>query len=597
MPLDGEMVKGPKGGEELWDSLFSKIQWLMLFRAAVVTLLLGATAIVQLRESQFFQHVPSLYFYALIGFTYALTLIYTLLLRRIKRLRAFAYVQILGDVFFITFLIYLTGGIASIFSWVYILSIFSAGTILYRRGGLLVASASSILYGTLLDLEYYQVILPFGGRHPFYSGYQSGYVLYLVAINIVAFYLVAILSSYLAEQIQSKEEELKKRIIDYRQLERLYKHIVQNVVSGLITIDQEGRITSFNRMAEEITGYKFEEVYQQEIETLFPGFSDWKRSFRGALGEVWSQLRFSRWETKFPRKDGTQLILGFSLSALKDSSDQEIGSILIFQDLTKLREMEEDLKRADRLAAIGKMAAGIAHEIRNPLASISGSIEILKDEPGNTGSNKQLMGIILREVGRLNSLIEDFLLFARPISPGKEKIHLNRLVKEILKMFTNSPDFNPQIRLETRYRDDLFILGDPHQIRQVFWNLFINAAQAMPKGGELLVELSKDSSSLPFSKGQANGEISVSDTGVGIGEGEIGKIFDPFFTTKERGTGLGLSIVHSILESYGGKIKVQSQKGSGSVFSVHLPLVEATVEKSRDLSRTSLTLSAGSPGK
>ena len=291
------------------------------------------------------------------------------------------------------------------------------------------------------------------------------------------------------------------------------------------------------------------------------------------------------------------MILGFSLSALKDSSDQEIGSILIFQDLTKLREMEEDLKRADRLAAIGKMAAGIAHEIRNPLASISGSIEILKDELGNAGPNKQLMGIILREVGRLNSLIEDFLLFARPISPGKEKIHLNPLVKEILKMFANSPDFNPQIRLETRYRDDLFIQGDPHQIRQVFWNLFINAAQAMPKGGELLVELSKNSSSLPFSKGQANGEISISDTGVGIEENEIGKIFDPFFTTKERGTGLGLSIVHSILESYGGKIKVQSQKGIGSVFSVYLPLVESTVEKPRDLGRISLNPSPGPPGK
>ncbi len=551
----------------------------MFFRAAVVTLLLGATAIVQLRESQFFQHVSPLYFYALIGFTYALTLIYALLLRHVKRLRAFAYVQILGDVFFITLLIYFTGGIASIFSWAYLLSIFSAGTILYRRGGLLVASVSSILYGTLLDLEYYQVVLPFGGRHPFYFTYQTSYVLYLIAVNIVAFYLVAILSSYLAEQVRRKEEELKKRIIDYRQLERLYKHIVQNVVSGLITIDQGGRITSFNRMAEEITGYKFEEVYQEEIETLFPGFSDWKRSFRGAPGEVWSRLRFSRWETKFPRKDGTQLILGFSLSPLKDSGDQAIGSILIFQDLTKLREMEEDLKRADRLAAIGKMAAGIAHEIRNPLASISGSIEILKDELGNAAPNQQLMGIILREVGRLNSLIEDFLLFTRPISPGKEEIHLNRLVEEILHMFSHSPDFNPQIRLETRFRDDLFIQGEPHQIRQVFWNLFINAAQAMPQGGELLVELRRNSSSLPFSKGQANGEISVSDTGAGIGEGEIGKIFDPFFTTKERGTGLGLSIVHSILESYGGKIKVQSQKGSGSVFSVYLPLVEHPVDQ------------------
>jgi len=576
---DGEKVKGPKAGEELRDSLFSKIQWLMFFRAAVVTLLLGATAIVQLQESKFFQEVPSLYFYALIGFTYGLTLIYALLLRRIKRLKGFTYVQILGDVFFITFLIYLTGGIASIFSWVYLLSIFSASTILYRKGGLLVASASSILYGTLLDLEYYQMILPFGVRHPLHFTHQSSYVLYLIAVNMVAFYLVAILSSYLAEQVQRKEEELEKRIIDYRQLERLYKHIVQNVVSGLVTTDQEGGITSFNRMAEEITGHKFEDVYQEEIETLFPGFSNWKRSIGGTPGDVWSRFRFSRWETKFSRRDGTRLILGFSLSPLKDSSDQEIGSILIFQDLTRLREMEEDLKRADRLAAVGKMAAGIAHEIRNPLASISGSIEMLKDELGNSASNQQLMGIILREVSRLNSLIADFLLFARPISPGKETIHLNQLVEEILKMFANDPDFNPQIRLETRFRDDLFIQGDPHQIRQVFWNLFINAAQAMPQGGELRVELRRNSSSLPFLKGQTHGEISIKDTGVGIGEEEIGKIFDPFFTTKEKGTGLGLSIVHSILESYGGKITAQSQKGSGSVFYVYLPLVELTKEK------------------
>ncbi len=588
------MVKGhPKAGEELQDILFSKIQWLMFFRAVVVTLLLGATAIVQLRESQFFQHVSPLYFYALIGFTYGLTLIYALLLRHIKRLKAFAYVQILGDVFFITLLIYLTGGIASIFSWVYLLSIFSASTILYRRGGLLVASASSILYGILLDLEYYQVILPFGGLHPLHLTHQTSYVLYLIAVNMMAFYLVAILSSYLAEQIRRKEEELNKRIIDYRQLERLYKHIVQNVVSGLVTTDQEGRITSFNRMAEEITGYKFEEVYQEEIETLFPGFSDWKRSIRGAPGEVWGRFRFSRWETKFPKRDGAQLILGFSLSPLKDSSDRAIGSILIFQDLTRLREMEEDLKQADRLAAIGKMAAGIAHEIRNPLASISGSIEILKDELGNSASKQQLMGIVLREVGRLNSLIADFLLFARPISPGKEKIHLGQLVEEILKMFANSPDFNPRIRLETRFRDDLFIQGDPHQIRQVFWNLFINAAQAMPEGGELCVELRKNSSSLPFLKGQTHGEISVKDTGVGIGEEEIGKIFDPFFTTKERGTGLGLSIVHSVLESYGGKIKVHSQKGNGSVFSVYLPLVDPDFDRPQGLVQTALPVVAG----
>jgi len=243
MVSDGESVKGPGAGEISRDNLFSRIKWLMFFRVVVVTLLLGATVMVQLRDSSFFRYVSPVYFYAFIGFTYTLTLVYALLLRRVQSLKLFAYVQILGDVFFITLLIYLTGGISSIFSWVYLPAIFSAGTILYRRGGLLVASASSILYGALLDLEYYQLLLPIGGRQFSSLEPQGIYVLYLIMVNMVAFYLVAILSSYLAEQVRRKEEELKKRIIDYRQLERLYKHIVQNVVSGLVTVDETGRVT------------------------------------------------------------------------------------------------------------------------------------------------------------------------------------------------------------------------------------------------------------------------------------------------------------------------------------------------------------------
>ncbi len=590
-------MKGPKAGEESRDSLFSRIQWLMFFRAVVVTLLLGATVIVHLRDSTFFRYVSPVYFYFLIGFTYALTLVYAFLLQRVQNLKPFAYVQILGDVFFITLLIYFTGGISSIFSWVYLLAIFSAGTILYRRGGMLIASASSILYGALLDLEYYQFLLPIGGRQ-FYSLHSQGtYVLYLMAVNMVAFYLVAILSSYLAEQLRRKEEELKKRIIDYRQLERLYKHIVQNVVSGLITIDETGRVTSFNRMAEEITGRKFEEIYQEEIDSLFPGLAAWIRSVGETSGEGWNRFRLPRWETRFPRKDGASLILGFSISPLKDSSDREMGNILIFQDLTRLREMEDHLKRADRLAAIGKMAAGIAHEIRNPLASISGSIEILKDELGSSPQNQQLMGIILREVNHLNSLIADFLLFARPISPGKERIHLNHLIEEILQMFTHGSDFNRRIRLETQSQGDLYIQGDPNQIRQVFWNLFINAAQAMPAGGTLRVEMRKNSMPAPFLDGRGYGEISVTDTGRGMGEEEMGKIFDPFFTTKERGTGLGLSIVHSLVEGYGGKVTVQSQPEKGSVFSVYLPLAEASGHQTRSLERTPGQIPAGNSGQ
>jgi two-component system sensor histidine kinase PilS (NtrC family) len=586
-------VKGPGAGEKSRDNLFSRIKWLMFFRAVVVTLLLGATVIVQLRDSSFFRYVSPVYFYAFIGFTYTLTLVYALLLQRVRSLKLFAYVQILGDVFIITLLIYLTGGIASIFSWVYLLAIFSAGTILYRRGGLLVASASSILYGALLDLEYYQLLLPIGGRQFSSLEPQGVYVLYLILVNMMAFYLVAILSSYLAEQIRRKEEELKKRIIDYRQLERLYKHIVQNVVSGLVTVDETGRVTSFNRMAEEITGRKFEEVYQEEIDSLFPGLSAWRHTLEENPGGGVNRLRPLRWETRFQRKDGASLILGFSISPLKDSSDREMGNIFIFQDLTRLREMEEHLKRADRLAAVGKMAAGIAHEIRNPLASISGSIEILKEELVSSPQNQQLMGIVLREVNHLNTLIADFLLFARPFSPGKEKIHLNSLIEEILQMFTRGPDFNRRIRLETQFEDDLHIQGDPHQIRQVFWNLFINAAQAMPGGGTLRVELRKGSSPHAPSGGRIVGEISVIDSGTGIGEEELEKIFDPFYTTKERGTGLGLSIVYSIVEGYGGKVTVQSRKGKGSVFSVYLPLAEASDNQSQSLQRTRSQILAG----
>src|SRR5512135_52970 len=206
MVSDGETVKGQKAGEEPREILFSRIKWLMFFRAMVVTLLLGATVILQFRESSFFLYVYPVSLYALIGFTYALTLLYILLLRHVRSLKSFAYAQILGDVIFITLLIYFTGGISSIFSWVYLFAIFSAGTILYRRGGLLVASASSILDGTLLDLEFYQFILPFAGRQPSYLQSQGSYVLYLIGVNLTAFYLVAILSSYLAEQIRRKEE-------------------------------------------------------------------------------------------------------------------------------------------------------------------------------------------------------------------------------------------------------------------------------------------------------------------------------------------------------------------------------------------------------
>lgn len=566
-------MKDQKPAKNPANSLFYKLRWLIFFRAVVVTILLGATAVLQWQAKGFFPLDTLFPIYSLLGVTYGLTLLYYFLLPRIQNLKPFAYGQILGDIVFITALIYFTGGVESIFSWIYILSIFSASTILYRRGGLLVASASSILYGILLNLQYYRIIWPLGTYLPSGPLYTASYFFYLIAVNMVAFYLVALLSAFLAEQVRQKEEELSRQIIDYRQLEQLYRLIVQNVTSGLVTIDESGRVTSFNRMAEEITGYRLEDIYQKPIGEVFPGFMDWHQTIRDSPEMARENPRFARWETKFPRKENNRdLTLGFSASPLRNAEGQKIGSIIIFQDLTKLREMEEELKRADRLAAIGTMAAGMAHEIRNPLASISGSIEILKEE-GEAGPQRQrLMDIILREVSRLNSLVEDFLLFARPSSFHKEKIHLNSVWEDILKVFIHSPDYSSNIRVTTQLQDEVFIRGDPKQIRQVFWNLLINAAQSMPDGGELRVELRRNPNPFPLATGSPQGEIIVSDMGTGIAEEDLPRIFDPFYSTKEDGTGLGLSIVHRIIEGHGGKITVRSQVGQGTTFTIYFPI-------------------------
>jgi two-component system sensor histidine kinase PilS (NtrC family) len=245
--------------------------------------------------------------------------------------------------------------------------------------------------------------------------------------------------------------------------------------------------------------------------------------------------------------------------------------MVVLEDITQSARLWKKMAQAERLTSLGLLSAGMAHEIRNPLASISGSIEILKEEIDGAVQHQQLMDIILREVGRLNSLIADFLLFARPTPPGKELIHLNGIVEEVLKVFVHSPECGPEIRLATHFQDEIYLPGDAQQIKQVFWNLIINAAQAMPAGGELRVELRRRSSqSDPEEPSQ--GEIVISDTGTGIEEDELNKIFNPFFTTKEKGTGLGLSIVHKIVESYGGRITVRSQPNKGTTFTIYLPV-------------------------
>lgn len=553
--------------------LLKRLHWLMFFRVVVVTFLLGSTVLVQLKQTTSYLTPFLLYLYSFVGTVYVLTIIYILILNWIKNLPVFAYVQIILDTFLITFLVYFTGGKESIFQFMYILSIITGSIFVHRKGGFLVASLCSVLYGGLLDLEFYRVIHPIYGKVFEEKGYESTDLFYSILINITAFYLVAFLSSLLSEQARKSKSELQKKQVDFDQLEALNRNIVQSISGGLLVTDLEGRITFFNKVAEEITGYNFSQVYHSNAKEILPFLKDRKGNFKEPSNSGHPPFRF---ESRFNREDGNVLYLGFSISPLKDSSGEELGSILTFQDLTRFKEMEEHIKMVDRLAAVGRLSAGIAHEMRNPLASVSGSIQLLKEELALEDRNKRLMDIAIRETDRLNSLITDFMLFAQPGLGKKEVINVTRVVRDTLNEFVSSPEWNNAIEVVKDFSGEIKVEADPKQLEQVLRNLFVNAVQTMPEGGNLGIEVRRLA---PVSAGKLPAakilEIIVRDTGCGIPKENQDKVFDPFFTTKDRGTGMGLAIAYRIIESYKGRIVVESEEGQGTSFTIYLPVASA----------------------
>ncbi|MFH1624315.1 MAG: ATP-binding protein [Pseudomonadota bacterium] len=566
--------------EDSQKEFVKRLHWLMFLRVVVITFLLGITILVQLKQAPSYLTPFLIYLYILIGAVYFLTLVYVFTINKIKNLPFFAYFQIIMDTLLITFLIYSTGGKESIFPFMYILSIITASILVYRKGGFFVASVCSILYGGLLDLEFYGVLYPASGKVLEHESYQSTDLFYSILMNITAFYLVAFLSSLLSEQARRSSRELQEKQVDFDQLEALNRNVVQSISSGLMTTDLEGRITFINKAGEEITGYRFSQVYNSTVGEIFP-------FLRGKNKVVERPLNFdhspSRFEYRFTRRDGDALYLGFSTSSLRDSRGEELGNVLIFQDLTEFKQMEQHIKIVDRLAAVGRLAAGIAHEMRNPLASMSGSVQVLKDELQLDGRRERLMNIAIRESERLNSLITDFMLFAQPGLGEKEIVNVVRVINDTLDEFINSPDWNEKIEVSRDLSKDMMVEVIPKELKQVFWNLFINAIQAMPEGGELKVAVSgQDSEMRGFgaaTKRRPPGdnflEIIVADSGHGIPRDRIDKIFDPFFTTKERGAGMGLAIVYRIIESYRGEIVVHSEVGRGTTFTLYLPVASS----------------------
>ncbi len=549
MPLDIE--------SSIEDKNKSRLRLLIIFRLIIVTLFLGLAIFLDIKKTGFPVSVYTLNFlYFIIAATYFFSIAYILILKVFKDLRINIYLQLAVDVLLVTMLVYITGSFRSNYSVLYTLVIIYSVIFLGRYGGLVIASSSGIFYGLLLGLEYYQLIPQVATVEHDYS-LAAEEVAARILVHIVSFYVLALLASFVVEQEKKVRFLLQEKESEFNQLDLLFRSIVESVDTGIMTIDLQGTVKTFNRAAEQITGFSLASVKNRPIADVFPEFIT---SFPTGI------VRKSRAEFIIEANRGRKVHLGCSVSPLKDKQSKEIGSILIFQDLTEIRRMEENLEKSKRLALIGEMAAGLAHEMRNPLTSITGSIELLRGSLNLKDTEDRLMQIILRGKDQLDNFVRDFLLLAKPIPVVREAVDINETITDVLENIKLSRDWTNEIKISCSLDQNATAFANREQIRQVINNLVLNAIQAMKEGGVLSVE-----TKLFNQDSKKNVEIKIADTGSGIEEKDLKKIFEPFFTDKEKGTGLGLAIVGRIVDGYDGKIEIESRVNHGTKCKVWLP--------------------------
>ena len=584
-------------------TLRSKLLWLMTARAVVVTLLLGSAILAQIKSPGSLPIDP---FSFLIAVTYGLTVVYSLLLKKIEQYPWIVDVQLACDALIVSAMVYTTGGIVSYFSTLYTLPIIAASTIRSRRGGIMVGVLSAGMYIGLV-LAQYSGVSPASIVTELDLLPPWRIALFSVGLNVFGFVAVATLSGYLAEGLRRAGAQLQQASNQIADLQAFSQHVIDSLASGLATTDLKGRIITFNRAAEAITGVPAASAVGQPVAHVL----QWPDSLDGFFDRQADERTLPRIEFDLTRTDGRRIELGLSTAILRTprvpsvrsgqapsagagpgvstSSEKapstgsrqddsatpgpgETGFVFTFRDVTDARREERAARMQQRLAAVGEMAAGIAHEIRNPLASMSGSIQILRHELPLTGDQAQLMDIVIRESDRLNDTIRSFLAYARPQRHAASPVDVRGTVTDTAALLQNSPERLPSHDVVVDVPGDPVVcLADGAQIRQVIWNLASNALRAMPDGGVLRMTVSADDEDTE----NAHLTIAVRDEGVGIAPGDLDGILQPFRGGFAGGTGLGLSIVHRIVSDYGGELQVNSLPGQGTTVSVKLPLVSS----------------------
>jgi two-component system, NtrC family, sensor histidine kinase PilS len=530
---------GTNFNERIW------LDWLVKVRIIIITLLLAIElAIMDLAPSR----VPKRGFIVLILLCYTISVFYLLLLYLWRDHRTQARLQVVSDLVFATSIVYVCGGIDSTFHFLYPLIIIVASVLLPRSWTYLTASLAFIFYGAVLELGYFGIIPSYSSTRPNPQQLQI-----VILINLFAYLAIAYLANRLSTKLRQVDNQLQDKSGALENLQALHENIVNCISGGLVTTTPEGVVTLVNPAGRRLLERKQEELIGRPIGEFFID----RLPAPGGSGEL-----------RCLTPSGKQKTLGIAVSELRVPEHGAVGAVCSFEDLTEIRRLEREVRMHDRLAAVGRMAAAIAHEIRNPLSSIAGSVKVFADTTSLNNEQRMLMDIVTRESERLNSIISDFLTYTRERRFQFQVVDLLPLLEDTLTLLQNQPEVlshpEPQqaIRIVREFEtNSAMAAADGDAIKQVFWNVCENAVRAMPQGGSLTVGLRGT---------REHWQISFADTGIGVTEKQLEKIFEPFQSSFARGTGLGLAIVYQIVQAHQGKIAVQSAPAEGTRFTLQL---------------------------
>jgi two-component system, NtrC family, sensor histidine kinase PilS len=530
------------------------LTWLVKVRILILTFLLGIQlAIVELTPTR----VPLRLFLSTMLLWYVVSLLFIILISFWQEHRLQAALQVLADLIMVSLVVHETGGWDSSLNVLYPLVIIVAGILLPRVWSYLVAALAFILYGAVLELNYYGMIKSYGNTHPELKALQA-----IIFVNLFAFLAVAFLAGQLAGKLRQARVQLKNASGALEDLQILHENIIQSVSSGLITTGLDGRITLVNSAAQKLLERPASQLLGHPVASLF----------LDPLPNTESQ---SHSEVRFDSNASFRRTFRVQVAALNVPDRGLLGYVYALDDLTELRRLEREVRMQDRLAAVGRLAAAIAHEIRNPLTSIAGSVSMLSGVPDLSDEHRHLLDIVTRESQRLNGIITDFLAYSRGKQYRFAKTDLIPLLEDTLTLMRNRMAAeNTGVSIESKFSvREAWVLADGDRVKQVFWNIGENAIRAMPTGGVLLVGIERTG---------PDWQVSFADSGKGMTPQQTEKIFEPFQSSFEGGTGLGLAVVYQIMQAHEGKVWARSRPGQGTTFILRLHRFDAekTVEPS-----------------